>query len=89
LRGLKAKGATKQLAAFDLFCTSSRVLPLIDEVIVKASEIYADLYVRGQLISDADILIAATALFHGHGVATNNEKHFRRIAGLVVDNWLK
>lgn len=89
LRGLRAKGATKQLAAFDLFCTSNRVLPLKDGIIVRASEIYADLYGRGQLISDADILIAATALFHGHGVVINNEKHFRRVAGLGVDNWLR
>jgi len=54
LRGLKAKHATTQLAAFDLFCRNNEVLPITDVVIVRAAEIYADLYLRGQLIPDAD-----------------------------------
>jgi tRNA(fMet)-specific endonuclease VapC len=58
-------------------------------VIVQAAGIYADLYIRGELIGDADILIAATALVNGSVVATNNEEHFRRITGLHVENWQK
>lgn len=54
----------------------------------KASDIYADLRAQGEKIGDADILIAATALSWGFGVATNNERHFRRIQGLYVENWL-
>ena len=88
LRGLKAKGASRQSAAFDHFCARNSILPLTDDVIVKAAEIYADLYQRGALIGDADLLIAASAMLHGCGVATNNERHFRRISGLYVDNWL-
>ena len=64
LRGLKAKGATTQRAAFDRLCNASLVLPLTDGIIVKAAEIYADLYRRGAIIGDVDILIAATALMH-------------------------
>jgi tRNA(fMet)-specific endonuclease VapC len=41
------------------------------------------------LIGDADILIAASALANGCGVATNNEKHFKRVPGLHIENWLK
>jgi len=89
LRGLKARGATRQATTFDRFCTRNIILPLTDAVVVKAAEIYADLYRRGALISDADILIAASALVHGLGVVTNNEEHFRRVVGLQVENWLK
>jgi tRNA(fMet)-specific endonuclease VapC len=39
LRGLLAKGATKQLAAFDKLCATSRVLPLTDSIIVQAAAI--------------------------------------------------
>ena len=88
LRGLKAKGATKQGSAFDHFCARNSILPLTDDVIVKAAGIYADLYQRGALIGDADILIAASAMAHGLGVVTNNESHFKRIIGLYIDNWL-
>jgi len=62
---------------------------LTDDVISKAADTYADLYKRGELIGDADILIAASALANGFGVVTNNERHFNRIAGLHVENWHK
>lgn len=64
-------------------------MSLTDEVVVKAAKIYAELHACGELIGDADILIAASALVHGLGVVTNNEDHFRRIKGLEVENWLK
>lgn len=88
LRGLLAKEAAKQLAAFDQLCTTSRVLPVTDTIIVQAASIYADLYQRGELISDADILIAATAITHGLAVVTNNERHFCRVPNLRIENWL-
>ena len=88
LRGLLARGATKQLTAFDQLCSASRVLPLTDPIIVRAAAVYADLHRRGELVSDADILIAATAIKHGLVIVTNNEAHFRRIRDLQVVNWL-
>jgi len=88
LRGLLAKQAVRQLAAFDQLCAASRVLPVTDEIIVRGAAIYADLSQRGELINDADILIAASALAHGLVMVTNNENHFRRIHNLQIDNWL-
>ena len=88
LRGLKAKGALKQAERFADFCARNQVLPIEDNVIAQAADIYADLYKRGELIADADILIAASAMANGCGIVTNNEAHFRRIAGLQVENWL-
>jgi tRNA(fMet)-specific endonuclease VapC len=88
LRGLKAKHASTQLMAFDAFCFQNKVLPMTDAIIVHAADIYAELYSRGQLISDADILIAATAREHDLVLATNNTSHFDRIPGLLIDNWL-
>ncbi|MGZ8843733.1 MAG: PIN domain-containing protein [Pyrinomonadaceae bacterium] len=89
LRGLKAKGALKQAERFEEFCSMSKILSIDDTVIQQAADIYADLHKRGELIADADILIAASALGNGCGIVTNNEAHFRRIAGLQVENWLK
>jgi tRNA(fMet)-specific endonuclease VapC len=88
LRGLKAKGALKQAERFEDFCATNKILSIDDAVILQAADIYADLYKRGELIADADILIAASALANGCGIVTNNEAHFRRIAGLQVENWL-
>ncbi|WP_322511312.1 hypothetical protein [Chloroflexus sp.] len=55
LRGLHAKNATAQLAAFDRLCSVNTVLPLTDAVVIRAATIYADLYQGGALIGDADI----------------------------------
>ena len=87
LRGMKVRGATAQLKFFDLFCRQNEIIELNDPTIVLAADIYADLYNRGLIILDADILIAATALKNNLPVVTNNESHFNRITGLQVLNW--
>ena len=87
-QGLLAKAAAIQTAAFDSFCSAAQILPIDDATIVLASELYAELRAAGQIIGDADILIAATALIHGCTLATNNVSHFARIPGLQIDNWM-
>ena len=87
LRGLKAKNAVVQTAAFDKRCQESQVLPLTDAVVVRAADLYAYLRTRGQLISDADLLVAATALIHNLVLVTNNIDHFGRVPGLQLDRW--
>lgn len=87
LRGLNVRGASKQLRAFDSFCEMNEVIGLNDEIVVRAAGIYADLFKNGKPIGDADILIAATALERRFALVTNNERHFERINGIVVQNW--
>ena len=87
LRGLKARRALRQIARFEQRCQHSVVLPLTDDIIVQAADLYALLYQEGQLISDADILIAATALKHHLVMVTENVQHFRRIPGLSIESW--
>lgn len=89
LRGLKIKGAQNQIATFDSLCNISQVIPLTDEIVTIAAGIYSDLHQRGELVSDADILIAASALIYGLAIVTNNEKHFNRIPHLRIENWLR
>jgi tRNA(fMet)-specific endonuclease VapC len=88
LRGLKAKGAQQQASRFEDFCSENRVLAITDDVVLRAADIYADLYKRGELIGDADILIAASVLVNDLAIVTNNEEHFRRVTNLKVVNWL-
>ena len=74
--GLLAKAATRQIERFEIQCRASVVLPLSDAVVVRAAEHYAHLRGRGALISDADLLIAATAQIHGSDLVTENRDHF-------------
>jgi len=89
LRGLKAKNAIRQIANFDRLCNVSAVLPLTDEAVVEAANIYAHLKRQGTLIMDADILIAASAIIRGMKVVTNNNSHFLRIPNLQIENWMQ
>ncbi|MBI4686294.1 MAG: type II toxin-antitoxin system VapC family toxin [Nitrospirae bacterium] len=87
LKGLKAKKAHKQIEAFNKFCMSNNVLPLSDNAIVKAADIYASLKEQGTIISDGDILVAAIAITNNLALITNNTNHFSRIKELQLDNW--
>ncbi|MBM4035843.1 MAG: type II toxin-antitoxin system VapC family toxin [Planctomycetes bacterium] len=42
---------------------------------------------RGQAIGPLDTLIAAHALSLGRTLVTNNEREFRRVPGLEVEDW--
>ncbi len=52
-------------------------------------KIYAALRKNGQLINDADILIAGIVKSRQATLVTNNEGHFSRIDDLRIENWLK
>ncbi|MEM2959455.1 MAG: type II toxin-antitoxin system VapC family toxin [Candidatus Freyarchaeota archaeon] len=88
-RGLLAANATKQLGIFDELCKTFNVSLLDSQIIFdKASEIYADLKGRGELISDADILIGAIAITQNYILVTD-DTDFQRIKGIVLENWLR
>jgi len=43
---------------------------------------------KGESIEDFDLLIAASALSLNYTLVTNNTKHFNRIEGLQLENWM-
>lgn len=60
-----------------------------DEVISELfGQLKADLEAAGSIIDDADLFIAACAKVHGLVLVTNNMKHFKRIKGLKLENWV-
>ena len=65
------------------------VLPLPEEAAERYGAIRADLEAKGQMIKNNDLWIAAHALAAGLILVTNNEKEFRRVRGLKLQNWLK
>ena len=65
------------------------ILPLEDEIVRRFGELKADLRRSGTSIPDFDLLIAATALATGRVLVTNNDRHFNRIPGLTLENWVK
>lgn len=56
---------------------------------VTYGDIRSNLEKRGQVIGANDLLIAAHALSLGWTLVTNNEKEFKRIRDLRVENWVE
>ena len=63
----------------------------VESLTAAAGEAYgvvrATLSVQGAMIGNNDLWIAAHARALGYVLITNNEREFRRIPGLVVENW--
>lgn len=62
------------------------VLGVDGEIMERFAEIRACLRRRGQMISDLDIVLAATALRHDMTVLTYNTRHFERVPDLRIYN---
>jgi tRNA(fMet)-specific endonuclease VapC len=65
------------------------LLPLPVETSEKYGTILAELETSGEVIGNNDLWIAAHAIAAGLILVTNNEKAFRRVRGLKVQNWAK
>lgn len=64
------------------------VLPFDASAARRYGEVRSELEQRGTPVGDADLRIAAIALARGLTVVTGNERHFRRVPDLSVENWL-
>ena len=88
--GLDHAPATHQpsLAAW-LAETRRKLAPATEEltepILVRWKELLADLKARNRTMTCEDSLIAATALYQGHTVATHNKRHFESAGVSLVD----
>jgi predicted nucleic acid-binding protein len=65
------------------------VLPFDSAAAQYYGEVRADLERRGMPLGDADLRIGCIALAHGLTMVTGNVRHFERIPGLTVENWIR
>ncbi|MBL8949886.1 MAG: type II toxin-antitoxin system VapC family toxin [Myxococcaceae bacterium] len=87
--GALKKGSPRLTEQLDAVLASLRVLPFEHGADEEYAHIRHELDRRGKLIGQNDLLIAAHALALGCVVVTDNEREFRRVSGLEVENWLK
>jgi|ERR1039457_861270 tRNA(fMet)-specific endonuclease VapC len=62
-------------------------LPLPETAAETYGTIRAELESKGEMIGNNDLWIAAHALAGGLTLVSNNEKEFRRVRGLKIQNW--
>ena len=78
----------RNLKRVSFFENSVQVLRLDSEITLEYARIRAELRKTGTTIDDFDLLIAATALINNLTLVTNNVRHFEKIGGLALDNWV-
>ncbi len=72
---LNALGEILEICSFD------------QQAAVVYGDVRSSLEKRGEVIGAHDLLIAAHALSLDRTLVTNNEREFKRVEGLKVDNW--
>jgi tRNA(fMet)-specific endonuclease VapC len=70
------------------FCAPLAILPFDSQSAEAYGGVRAALEKKGKPIGALDTLIAAHALSLGMTLITNNEREFRRVDGLRIENWL-
>jgi predicted nucleic acid-binding protein len=87
----RAEGRTAEIVARieQVILPNLEVLPFDGAAARIYGELRADLERRGVPIGDADTRIAAIALVRSLTVVTGNVRHFERVPGLEVENWLR
>lgn len=87
--GLAKNPALKIRSAVEGFLEGMNILPLTSEATRHYARIRADLEARGTPIGPLDLLIAAHALALKATLITTDLTEFRRVPGLVCEDWTR
>jgi tRNA(fMet)-specific endonuclease VapC len=86
--GAGAKGSRRLHGLIDRFVANVGVMAFDQIASDQFGSVAKALAKRGERIGTFDTLIAAHALSLGLTLVTNNTRHFGRVAGLKVANWV-
>ena len=65
-----------------------KIVPIYHSLDLYASE-KARLRKAGTPVDDFDILIGVTSITHNLIMVTNNSEHFKRLKGIIIEDWTK
>jgi tRNA(fMet)-specific endonuclease VapC len=86
--GAEKRQSQKLHSLIDRFIAPFSVAPFGQAEAARYGELYAALERKGTPIGELDTQIAAHALALGVTLVTNNERHFRQVEGLQLEDWL-
>ena len=86
--GVAKSGSLKNRVALEAFLLPLQIVEYDAGAAMVYGDIRAALEKQGKTIGPLDMLIAAHALSRQLVLVTNNEKEFRRVDQLKVENWL-
>jgi tRNA(fMet)-specific endonuclease VapC len=85
----KSTAPEKNRALVTSFLATLPVLGLDDASVQIFGEAKALLERQGQRLADADLFIGAIAVVQRATVVTGNLRHYQRIPGVTVENWIR
>ncbi len=85
----KSEQRDRNKIALATFIAPIEVIAYNDLDAAQYGEIRSFLEKNGMPIGSLDMLIAAHALAQGLILVTNNEREFKRVPGLMIENWAK
>ena len=88
-RGLERPKHTVKDERFGRWVAQLMLFHLELSTLDTAARIWQQLRAKGDVLEDADCLIAATALRQGAVLVTDNTKHFARVPHLSLENWIE
>jgi tRNA(fMet)-specific endonuclease VapC len=83
-----SKRRKENLERLELFLFPFEILPFKGKSAKFYGDIRSKLELKGHVIGQLDMLIAAQALEKNLVLVTNNQKEFSRISNLKLDNWI-
>ena len=86
--GASRRSSARLHESIDAFILNVAVLPFDETCAGHFGALANELATLGTPIGDFDVLIAAHAVAVEATLVTNNVKHFNRVRGLSVENWL-
>ena len=81
--------ATRLAQVVDAFLSVARTEAWDARAADALGQLRAVLAAKGRRIGDFDEMVAAHALALGSTLVTDNVRHFSRVSGLKVENWLR
>ncbi len=84
----RSKHRDENLARVEVLLSSLSILPFDEPAGWRFGTLKAELESKGELLDNLDLQIASIAIESAATLLTNKTKHFKRIIGLNLLNWL-
>ena len=85
----KSQKVTSNLAKIKTLENTLEILPLGQEIVEIFGKQKSRLEKMGTPLDDFDLILGCCALCHNLILVTNNAKHFKKMEGLKVANWIE
>lgn len=89
LGAYKSKKREANIEKVERFLEPFGIVPFDDEMTYVYAEIRSDIEKKGAMIGPNDLIIAAIVKHQNGILVTNNVSEFKRVKGLLLENWVK